>query len=89
MVGLDIFAPPPQVDQDVVLWRENANSAHFFASLGSRWIYGSMGGVLGLRWEAIYPLMDRIGLCREAWDALRFDLEVMEGAALEEIAKKR
>lgn len=48
-----------------------------------------MGGVIGIRWEAVYPLMDRIGLEREAWDALRFDLEVMEGAALEEMATKR
>lgn len=47
-----------------------------------------MGGVTGLRWEAIYPLMDRLNLTDEAWGALLADLEVMERAALEVINRK-
>lgn len=47
-----------------------------------------MGGVAGLRWEAIYPLMDRLSLDPEAWDTLLSDLEVMERAALEVINRK-
>jgi len=47
-----------------------------------------MGGVTGIRWEAVYPLMDRLGLDAPAWDALLSDLEVMEQAALLEINRK-
>lgn len=47
-----------------------------------------MGGVTGIRWEAVYPLMDKMGLEPEAWDALLSDLEVMERAALVEINRK-
>jgi hypothetical protein len=47
-----------------------------------------MGGVTGLRWEAIYPLMDRLNLEPDAWDALLSDLEVMERAALEVLNRK-
>jgi len=47
-----------------------------------------MNGVTGIRWEAVYPLMDRLGLESEAWDDLLSDLEVMESAALAVINKK-
>lgn len=43
-----------------------------------------MGGLpLGLRWEAIYPLMDRMELTGPEWDALHDDLMVLEGAAMD------
>lgn len=43
-----------------------------------------MGGPpIGLRWEALYPLMDRLGLDPEQWNALHDDLMVMEPAALQ------
>lgn len=41
---------------------------------------GSM--VIGVRWEAIYPLMDRLGLPPDEWDDLLHQLETMEHAAL-------
>ena len=42
-----------------------------------------MNGPSGLRFEAIYPLMDRMGLAPAAWDDLLSDIEVMEHAALD------
>jgi len=45
-----------------------------------------MGGPpTGLRWEAIYPLMDRLGLSDEDWSDLLDDLGVMEAAAIDTI----
>ena len=42
-----------------------------------------MGGApIGLRWEAIYPLMDRLGLLPPEWDDLHDDLSVMEQSAI-------
>ena len=47
-----------------------------------------MSGPVGLRYEAIYPLMDRMNLSAEEWDDLLADLEVMEHAALEAMHSK-
>lgn len=42
-----------------------------------------MGGPpLGLRWEAIYPLMDRLELGGPEWDVLHSDLMVLEDSAI-------
>jgi hypothetical protein len=47
-----------------------------------------MGGVpTGLRWEAIYPLIDRMGLEPGEWDELVDALQVMEIAAIETMRK--
>ena len=59
-----------------------------FQRIGSRWVFGAMGGVAGIRWEAVYPLMDRLGLEPAEWDALLNDLEVMEYAAMQVINQK-
>lgn len=48
-----------------------------------------MSGVTGLRWESIYPLIDRLGLDGAAWDEFLSDLEVMERAALSVINEKK
>lgn len=59
-----------------------------FQRIGSRWVFGAMGGVAGIRWEAVYPLMDRLGLEPADWDALLGDLEIMEHAAMEVMNRK-
>lgn len=42
-----------------------------------------MGSVpYGLRWEAIYPLMDRQGLDEDGWNDLHDALSIMEGEAI-------
>lgn len=43
-----------------------------------------MGSVpMGVQWEALYPLMDRLSLDEGAWNDLHDSLMVMEKAALE------
>ena len=68
------------------VWPDNWTAFLFFRRLGTRWCVG-MGGATGIRWEAVYPLMDRLGLEPEQWDELLQDLEVMESAALTQMAK--
>jgi len=41
-----------------------------------------MSGPVGLRYEAIYPLLDRMNLSSVEWDELLEDIEIMERAAL-------
>ena len=79
---------PEDFENEVVeVWPENLQAYQMLQRIGSRWV-GGMGGVTGIRWEAVYPLMDRLGLDSAAWDDLLSDLEVMEAAALKAINKK-
>jgi len=65
------------------VWPDNEQALRLFSRVGTRWVYPAMGGApLGLRWEAIYPLIDRLNLDAPQWDALHDDLCVMEQAAL-------
>lgn len=49
----------------------------------------AMGGPTGLRYEAIYPLLDRDAQDSEEWDQLFEDLQVLEGAALKQMSDNR
>lgn len=65
------------------MWPDNERALQLLKQVGTRWVPASMGGVpMGLRWEALYPLMDRLQLPPAEWDALHEDLMVMEDAAL-------
>ena len=66
------------------MWPDNEQAMHLFARVGTRWVFPAMGGPpIGLRWEAIYPLMDRLQLTPEDWNQLHEDLMAMEPAAIE------
>ena len=65
------------------VWPDNECAMEFFRRVGTRWMYPPTGGSpYGLRWEALYPLMDRLGLSGPAWDDLQQDVMVMEQAAV-------
>lgn len=75
-------------EEPVEIWPEHLPAFQMLQRIGTRWAHG-MAGPVGIRWESVYPLMDRLGLSRDAWDALLEDLEVMEGAALRAMHTKR
>lgn len=87
MAALGLTAQDFEADA-VEVWPENVPALQMFQRIGTRWVMGGTGCVTGIRWEAVYPLMDRLGLDAPAWDALLSDLEVMEQAALLEINRK-
>ena len=74
------------------MWPDNERALEVFERVGTRWVYPPMGGVpIGLRWEAIYPLMDCLDLPKDEWLELQDELMVMEVSALrtlEEFAPK-
>lgn len=72
-------------ETDIIeVWPDNERAIELFSKVGTRWMIPPMGGTpYGLRWEAIYPLMDRLGLGSEEWSALHDDLMVMETAAID------
>lgn len=44
-----------------------------------------MGGATGLRYEALYPLLDRRTTNAEEWEQLFDDVQVLEHAALKKM----
>lgn len=58
-----------------------------FCAIGTQWNIG-MGGPTGLRYEAIYPLLDRRYPDSEEWQQAFDDLQTMERAALEAMREK-
>lgn len=48
-----------------------------------------MGGPTGLRYEAIYPLLDRETDTQNEWMELFQDVQVLESAALKQMAENR
>lgn len=70
------------------MWPDNERALETFQRVGTRWIYPAMGGTpIGLRWEAIYPLMERLELPPPEWDDLHDALTVMEAAAMDTMRK--
>ena len=70
-----------QQGQDVEIWPENWKAFDLFASVSTQWSAG-MGGPTGLRYEALFPLLDRKAHSPEEWDELFEDIRLMEREAL-------
>ena len=67
----------------VEVWPDNEAALEIAMLIGTRWVYPPMGGApLGLRWEAMYPLMDRKAPNPDDWNELHAALMVVESEAL-------
>lgn len=77
-------------DDDVVeIWPENAGAVSAFSAVGTQWRTG-MNGATGLDYPAVFATLDRIrrDLDDAGRDALFADIQVMERAALQEMARR-
>ncbi len=70
---------------DVEIWPQNWPAFLLFTSLQTQWNVG-MGGRTGLRYEALYPLLDRQAEDPGKWQQLFDDVRVMEYAALKQMS---
>ena len=72
-------------EDPVEVWPENWASLALFCSLQTQWsvaIGMGGGGRIGLRYEALYPLLDRAADGDKAeWSQLFADVQAMEQAA--------
>jgi len=66
---------------EVEVWPENWEAFHLFTRMQTQWTVG-FGGRTGLRYEALYPLLDRMGLPQDEWEDLFDDVRTLEIAAL-------
>lgn len=48
-----------------------------------------MSGPVGLDYNALYPIMDRMDLSKEEWRAMLDDIRTLEGGALSSINSKQ
>jgi hypothetical protein len=72
---------------DVVeVWPENWDAWLLFARMQTQWAVG-FSGRTGLRYEALYPLLDRLRLHQDEWEDLFDDVRHMEVAALTQMSK--
>lgn len=80
---------PEDYDDDepgATFWPENAEAVALFNRVQTQWRVG-FAGRDSLDYAAVYPLLDRMDLTREAWDWLLDDIRVMEAAARAEMQK--
>lgn len=68
-------------NQVVEVWPENWRAWTLFMAVGTQWNVG-VGGRTGLRYETVYPLLDRMTSTEAGWQALFDDVQVLERAAL-------
>jgi IS5 family transposase len=78
-----------KAEEEVIeVWPENWQAFELFTRLQTQWQVG-MAGPTGLRYEAAYPLIDRIAQDDKQWDELLEDLRTLEIAALNQMAQDR
>ena len=68
-------------ERHIEVWPENWPAYLLFTSLQTQWNAGT-----GLRYEALYPLLDRQTDTPEQWQQLFDDVRVMEYAVLAQMA---
>lgn len=71
----------------VEIWPENWPAWQFFMSVRTQWNEG-LNGRTGLRYEAIYPLLDRLFPDPADWQTMFDDLQTLEIAALNAMHEK-
>jgi hypothetical protein len=69
----------------VLVWPECWPTFCLFEQLRTQWTEGH----IGLRYEAVYPLLDRRTTSPREWDEWFADLRLLEAAALEQIHAPR
>ena len=80
------FAPEDYWEAPAQVWPENWDVLALFVSLQTQWAIAigmGGGGRIGLRYEAVYPLLDRAaGGDQAEWQQLFADMRAMENAVL-------
>lgn len=76
------------LDAELLVWPDNWQAWTIFRQMATQWRAG-MAGPTGLDYGALFPRMERLRLDDEAWESLFSDIQVMEAAALEQMAEDR
>jgi hypothetical protein len=63
-------------------WPDTRRPVELFSRVRTQWRVGPKGAT-GLDYTAIYPLIDRMQLAAEEWDALLSDIYILEAEAID------
>lgn len=69
----------------LIVWPDNEPAVRLFSKISSQWLMGP-GGPVALNYLVLYHHLDRMKLSDEDHDNLHDDIQVLETAALKEIA---
>ncbi len=67
----------------VDVWPENEATLAVFAAMQTQWALASMGGVVGLRYEALPAVLDLLKIKKSARRDVFAGLRVMESEAMQ------
>jgi len=70
---------------DLLVWPENMPAVDVFCAMLTQWHYAGMGGIVGLRYEALPVVLALRGIQAADQPDIFEALGVMEGAALDEV----
>ena len=73
---------------DVEVWPENWPVFHLFSKLSTQWTAG-VTGPIGLRYDVVFQLLDRMSLESSEWWHMFDDLRTMEQEARETMGERR
>jgi hypothetical protein len=82
-MGMTLVGELP--DDGIEIWPENAATVEVFIAMGTQWNVGAMGGVIGLRYEALPAVLRLCGIPKTDRAGIFDGLRVMESAAIEAI----
>ncbi|MCD0492342.1 DUF1799 domain-containing protein [Chromobacterium violaceum] len=68
--------------QDVEVWPDNWQAVQLLNRMSTQWRVG-FGGAVGLDYNVLYRMMDRLALAPEQFDQMEADIQVLESAVLE------
>lgn len=80
---LERMMQPAQTLEAFVPWPDNVQSIEVFKAMSSQWNVGGMGGVIGLRYEALPVVLDLLAVKRGDRRGVFEGLRIMEREAVE------
>lgn len=79
----------PGASSDVAVWPEHEKAVSVFAALLTQWRVGPGGGVIGLDYAAIPPVLSMMAVPRRVWPDVFEMVRVMEGEAVNVINERQ
>ncbi|MCM8599909.1 MAG: DUF1799 domain-containing protein [Candidatus Accumulibacter sp.] len=70
------------------VWKENVLPLEVFLALQTQWAVGGMGGVIGLRYEALPAVLDLLQIKKRRRRDLFAALRVLEAETLRELSQR-
>lgn len=84
MAAIGLTAADFEAEDTVEVWPDNVAAVNLLIRMGTQWRVG-MAGLIGLDYSALPAVLRLSGVPRSEWAELFEDLQVLEGAALEQV----